>query len=248
MREKDFRKYSQIRKGLMPRALMLNNAEWIVDELIAHECSRPLKFVEIGFNHGNDTRYLAEILYRRLGNEGWSFEAYDYEKYFMPENIAMDEREFPGINSQIRAIPCTLEGISANPKFFSGPIDLLYSSKTLTLCNTDVFYKVMSLICENIAENGYIACSLHTKVDVSDSFPTYSELFDMISGKNNICSDLFCKFSILVQPNVEECNFAFIAKKTGTHKVEVCSRFFENDCQKEYVKRAKIEKDNIFIQ
>lgn len=243
MKEKDFYLYSKARKGLLPRALILNNGEWIVNNLLKKSNKRMITIVEMGFNHGNDSRYICELMYRHLGSYGWRFLGYDYKKYFMPENIYMDENVFPGINNCITAIPCTLVEISEETSKLPQHIDFLYSSKTLTLCEIDVFKRIMENICNKITDGGFFVCSLHTKTNSDDIFPTYDELYHMISDEM-----LFADFSLYVQSKNEDCNFAFIAQKSGKHSVSVNDEKFINTSQHDYAKVAKEEADTIFVE
>lgn len=242
MREKDFYLYSQARKGLLPRALILNNGKWIMDCLVEKFYTRNITIVEVGFNHGNDSRYICEQMYRRLGVHGWRFIGYDYEKYFMPENILVDDNEFPGINNCIKAIPCTLVEIAEKSNKLPRYIDFFYSSKTLTLCEMDIFVKLMENICNRITEGGFFVCSLHTKTGEDDVFPTYDELYDMVThGK------MFADFTLYIQSNNIQCNFAFIAKKNKKHSVSICDEKFINICQQDYEIKAKEEVERIFV-
>ena len=247
MREKDFYAYSAARKGLRPRALILNNAQSILDELRTQWEQKNIKIVEVGFNHGNDSRFICEEAFKRFGDKGWYFIGYDYERFFMPENLIMDESLFPNISSCIKAIPCTLEDLANNVSRLPSEIDFFYSSKTLTLCCKDMFYKLMKNICRRISSGGFLLCSLHTKVDENDEFPTYDELFQLVSCNDGSKDNPFHDFSIVVQPNTNDCNFAFIAKKTGCFSISENNDRFENDSQIEYVKKAEAEKNTIFL-
>lgn len=96
-------------------------------------------------------------------------------------------------------------------------------AKAVTLCEIDVFKRIMENICNKITDGGFFVCSLHTKTNSDDIFPTYDELYHMISDEM-----LFADFSLYVQSNNEECNFAFIAQKSGKHSVSVNDEKFIN--------------------
>lgn len=217
---KDFLKYSANKYGQQPRKIAINEISNAIKK-ISSKKMKDIIVVEFGFNHGNDSRYIIDTLVSNVGFTGWQYWGYDHEDYFMPENI-FDYCSLRGINeSQIHLVPCTFENVAQDRVFLPRDIDLVYSSKSLSMCDSDCFPKLIQKICGQIDCCGILICSLHLRNESTPWFLTKEDYINMISNveSKDIYNAVFKKFFSRYCYEMETQTFALVSEKTLNHSI-----------------------------
>lgn len=237
---KNFVEYAKTRIGLSPRPLSLNNSEKIIDELVANRApNRDIVVVEFGFNHGNDSRHIINILLQKLGVTGWQFWGYDHKNYFMAENIfyGFSDKDLQAISRNIKLIPCYFEDIAQDASLLPESIDYVYSNKSLSMVKPQYFFPLLEQIVSHIAPHGVMCCSLHT---YSDKDPFYLPTEAYIKMLNDECG-LFRDFQSIADFTKQQY-FSFISTKNGKHSFSLKKGISDNDSELLYEQAFRNEK------
>jgi glycosyltransferase involved in cell wall biosynthesis len=236
--EKDFILYAKHRKGLNPRPLLANNFQLVLDELIEkyNVDGKEIIIVELGFNHGNDGRFICETLQKKIGDVGWQYWGYDHKNYFMPKNI-MDS--VVANKDNIHLVPCLFENLSKDISSLPPYISFCYSSKSLSLCDRECFLQLLRNINSRILYGGSFLCSLHINNDESKKFYDYPEYLKILNGK------VFSEFESHYSINNKRQSFIFFSYKLGKHRTLEDDTLVEDDL--DYIHVSNVEKQDFLV-
>lgn len=214
--KKDFRLYAQKRVGFPPRSILQNTFPRILADL--QPPPRNFRVVEFGFSHGNDARYMIGTLQNVSGIQNWEYWGFDHEDYFCPQFLL--DGCGKDIRKKIHLVPCLFERIASGRQAFPDKIDLFYASKSLSLCDKDLFPDLLHVICAHISPGGSFVGTFHLNGASQNHFWTIQDYLRMFFSEANGAGPVFKGFSTEYAVHEQRQTFACFSKKTGNTSIK----------------------------